>query len=160
MQTFLRTPAVALVLIPILTLSPVWGQIPASPAPAADRAAGADQITIQVVDSDGPQSLVGSRSLKGLTVHVTDGNGSPVSDAAIAVRLPDSEPSGLFSDGSRSAVVYTDAAGSARINGIQWNTSPGVVPIRITATNGDRHAGILWEQTLTLTPASTTPAVP
>jgi hypothetical protein len=71
-----------------------------------------------------------------------------VADAAIAFRLPDADPTGIFSDGTHSAVAYTDQTGRAKITGIQWNATPGAVAIRVTATKGTAHAGILIQQTL------------
>src|SRR3954453_15097587 len=163
MKISLRTPAIPLVLVPVLILSPVWGQVPAS---AGRLPAG--EISLRVVSRDGTQVAAGSRSINGLTLQVVDGNGAGVADAAVAVRLPDSGPSGLFSDRSHSAVAYTDAAGSAHISGIQWNSTSGAFSIRITATKGESHTGMLLEQSLVsggsvaeaAAPAPLTPGIP
>ena len=86
---------------------------------------------------------------KGFVVQVSDSAGAAVQDAAVAFRLPDSGPTGTFTDGTHSAVVYTGADGRAYVTGIHWNDIAGPVAIRITATKGILHAGILFEQTLT-----------
>lgn len=90
----------------------------------------------------------GSRSQKGYTVEVTDGSGKPVSDAAVACRLPEAAPTGTFSDGSHSAVVFTGPDGRADISGIRWGSAAGTVAMRVTANKGIAHAGMLVEQML------------
>ena len=105
---------------------------------------------------------VNSQSTKGFTIQVTDLHGTGVPEAAVAFRLPDSGASGLFRDGSHSAVVYTDSAGNAHVDGIRWSETPGTAAIRITASKGDAHAGLLVEQNLVLpgVDPATVPAEP
>lgn len=140
--------SVSLGLIPLLISSPVWSQ---TGAPAGDpvRPATPSQLTLRLTDSDGSQVLSNTRTVRGLGVQVNDGNGAPVQGAAVVFRFPDSGSSASFSDGSHSAVAYTDDGGNAHIANFQWNPMPGVVPIRITATKGTTHAGLLVEETLT-----------
>jgi hypothetical protein len=83
-----------------------------------------------------------------ITVAVTDGHGSPVSNATVLFRLPSDSPAGLFSDGSRVAVVYTDMEGRAAVKNIQWAASSGTAVVRVTASKGTAHAGLLIEQVL------------
>ncbi len=97
----------------------------------------------------GPLALqlkVEVNSAKTLGVQVTDESGAAVAEAAVAFRLPDGPPSGVFPDGSHSAVVYTDAAGKAQAPAITWSGTPGPMPIRITAAKGTAHAGLLIDQ--------------
>lgn len=135
------TPLVSLLLIPLLIAPPGWSQTAPSSAPQ-------NNLQLRLVDSDGSQIAVSSHSTKGFYVQVTDGNGAPVAEAAVALRLPDSGATGLFADGSHSAVAYTDASGRAHLDGIQWNATAGALAVRVTATKGDEHAGILVEQAL------------
>ncbi len=95
------------------------------------------------------QLLGNSRFEKGFTVEVTDATGAAVPDAAIVFRLPDSNPTGTFPDRTHASVAYTDRTGHATIPNIQWNPTPGLVAIRVSATKGIAHASILVEQTLT-----------
>lgn len=137
------TPATSIFLIPILLAPPGWSQ-------ATLPSAGSQTVVLQlkVIDSDGAQIPIGSRGSKGFSFEVTDQNGAGVAEAAVAIRLPDSGASGLFADGSHSGVVYTDANGKAHVDGITWNTTAGALTVRVTATKGDIHAGILVEQVL------------
>lgn len=143
----------SIVLSGILLLSPLKAQL--SPASSAPFPSG--ELQIHVLDSDGPQLLLNSRQQKALSLQVTDDAGNAVPDAAVALRLPDTGPTGTFSDGSHSAVAYTDATGRTTISGIQWGNTAGAVSVRITASKGASHAGLLLEQTLGSIIATTPP---
>ena len=80
-----------------------------------------------------------------LIVQVTDSTGAAVSDAAITFHLPDDGATGVFADGSRAATVTSDAAGQAHIGGVRWGVPSGTVVLRITASKGSSHAGIIAE---------------
>lgn len=84
-----------------------------------------------------------------ITVAVTDGHGAPVSNATVLFRLPSDPPTGIFSDGSRVSVVYTDMEGHAAVKSIQWSASSGTAVVRVTASKGTAHAGLLIERALT-----------
>lgn len=148
MKLLLQTTLIPFVLVPLLIVEPVWAQTPVSPA--SDEAAGGSNLQLRIVSADDSRIPAGLRSVKGFTIQVTNANGAGVPEAAVAFRLPDSGSSGAFSDGSHSAVAYTDNTGNAHVNGIQWNSVPGTAIIRITASKGDDHAGLLVEQTLVL----------
>jgi hypothetical protein len=90
-----------------------------------------------------------ARTAQPITVGVTDGHGAAVSNATVLFRLPSDSPTGLFSDGSRVSVVYTDMEGHAEVKGIQWSASSGTAVVRVTASKGTAHAGLLIEQVLT-----------
>ncbi len=146
MKLFFRTPLIPFVLVPLLMGEPVWAQVPV--LPASDEAGGGSNLQLRVISADDSRLPVNSRSVKGFTVQVTNANGAGVPEAAVVFRLPDSGPSGVFQDGSHSAVAYTDKTGAARADGIRWSETPGVAAIRITASKGEDHAGVLVEQTL------------
>ncbi len=152
-------PFVSIILTPILTFSPLWGQTPAAVvnSPAADAAA-AQTLQVRLVDSESFQTQIGSHTAEGFTVRVTDAAGAVVPDAAVAFRLPDSGPTGTFADGAHSAVVYTDKAGRAHVANIQWATAPGVVDMRVTASKGTTQGDTLIEQTLIGTPIVAAPS--
>ena len=121
----------SLVLIPLIAVLPIRAQLPPAPAAAAEAA-----LQLRVLES----------SSNKFAVEVTDGAAVPVAGAAVAFRLPDTDPAGTFADGSHAAVVYTDINGRAQIMGIQWNRSSGVATVRITAAKGVAHAGLIVEQ--------------
>jgi hypothetical protein len=120
----------SLVLIPLIAVLPIRAQLP--PAPAAAEAT----LQLRVLES----------SPNKFRVEVTDGAAVPAAGAAVAFRLPDTDPAGTFADGSHAAVVYTDINGRAQVAGIQWNRASGVATVRITAAKGTAHAGLIVEQ--------------
>ncbi len=134
------SPILSVFLTPLLVITPIWPQTPAMQS--------VQDLQLQIVDSDGPQVQTSSRTAKGFTIVVTDSTGSGVPDVAVVFRLPDSGPTGSFSDGSHAAVMYTDRDGRAGATGIQWSDTPGPFAMRITASKGTNHAGILVQETL------------
>lgn len=139
-------PFTTLVLIPILVTAPLSAQQP-PPAPTPE-ASVVNALQLRLVGDEDNLAPTGSLA-KGLVIAVTDGNGVPVPDAAIAFRLPDDGATGTFADGTHAAIAYTDQTGRARINDIHWGSTPGVVEMRVTVSKGVAHAGILLEETLT-----------
>ncbi|HMF76307.1 MAG TPA: hypothetical protein VK604_11650 [Bryobacteraceae bacterium] len=132
----LLSPVLSFFLIPLLVVLPLQAQLP---APAAADSTSAFQLRLV-------ESTKGAASA--FTVEVTDSQGRPVPDAAVAFRLPDAGPSGTFPGGEHAAVVYTDATGRARSPGIQWGATAGSVTLRITAAKAGLHAGLLVEETV------------
>ncbi len=155
MNNIFRTSGIPLVLIPCLIVSPVWAQ---SVQAVSDSNSQASSLELRVVEEPKAVSPAGFVPAKRLTVQVRDESGRPVPDAAVAFRLPDSPLSGAFADGAQSAVAYTDGSGVAHVDGIRWIASSGSVPVRITATKGNNHAGLLFEEKMSETLAPTTAA--
>ncbi len=155
MKLTYSSPFVSLLLIPFLVVLPLPAQS-SLPAPtagaqgsAADNALSQSDLQIRMLESDGPQAKVSSAPVKGFTVAVANASGAAVADAAVAVRLPDSGPTGTFADGSHSAVVYTDATGRAHLPALRWSPLPGPLVMRVTATKANSHAALLFDETLT-----------
>jgi hypothetical protein len=139
---------ISLLLTLILILGPLSAQTSAiPPAPLSDTASS-QALRLRIVEGESTEVQAGSQAVQGFLIEVTGSNGVAVPDAAVTFRLPDAEPTGRFADGTHAAVAYTDQTGRAKINGIRWNAAPGTVPIRVTATKGTVHAGILVQQTL------------
>jgi hypothetical protein len=120
----------SVVLIPLIAVLPIRAQLP--PAPAGTGAT----LQLRMVESSANKFMV----------EVTDGAAVPAAGAAVAFRLPDTDPAGTFADGSHATVVYTDINGRAQVAGIQWNRTSGVATVRITAAKGGAHAGLIVEQ--------------
>jgi hypothetical protein len=114
-----------------------------SPNPAGD----VQELHLHVVGASA-QVEAGKPSQQPLTVAVTDGHGAPVPSATVLFHLPADGATGVFSDGSRVAVLYTDLTGQVAIKNIQWGTTAGTAVIRVTATKGSAHAGMLLEQAI------------
>src|SRR5882762_4659709 len=99
LSTFLSS-----VLIPLIAVLPIQAQLPQAPA-------GTDAtLQLRVIESSPTKFLV----------EVTDSAAASVSGAAVAFRLPYTEPTGTFADGSHAVVVYTDSNGRAVISGMHW----------------------------------------
>jgi hypothetical protein len=127
-----------------------------------------EDLQIRVIEGEHARVEAGKASAQPLTVAVTDSHGTPVSNAAVLFRLPTQGPTGVFNDGSRVSVVYTDLQGQAKINDIQWGATEGTAVVRVTAAKGTSHAGVLVEETIgsaiteakTAQPAIAQPAQP
>ena len=152
----------------------VFGPSLQAQIPAASGEGGIQELHLHPTDDTVAEYAAGSSYGPGMVIEVTDQRNSPVPGAAVTFRFPDTGASGTFADGSHVAVQYTDAAGHAAFRNIRWNTMPGTLLVRVTATKGIVHAGILVEQKLAAAepqnihypvptappPASPAPAVP
>jgi hypothetical protein len=130
-----------MLLAPLIVASPVWADAIESPSMV-------DSLQIRLLDDRATGVAAGTRTAHAFAIQVTDVAGASIKDAAIVFRLPESGPSGKFVDGSTANIVYTDTAGKADAGEITWGTEQGPVAVRITATKGDAHAGMLYEQLL------------
>jgi hypothetical protein len=117
---------------------------------AASDADTASPVVIQlrVVEGDGAVYAVGSRATRGLAVQVTGETGKPVDAAAVSFQLPGDGPGGSFTGGGRTEIVTTKADGIATVWGMQWNRTPGVFEIKVTASKGQARAGVAVTQYL------------
>jgi hypothetical protein len=156
MKLISSSPYLCLLLIPSLVVTPVAAQSSLSPSTPSDLAGGASSsapgntdLQLRVVEGSAMQAKINTTAAQALTVAVTNGSGAAVPDAAVALRLPDSGPTGTFTDGSHAAVAYTDATGQAHFSGLHWAQTPGSLVMRVTATKGNSHAALLVNQTLT-----------
>jgi len=136
--------SIAVLLSALLVLGPTLDA--QTPATGADQSI--QELHLRVVEGGGAEYKVGSLSDKSLVVAVTDQNGAPVTSAAVLFRLPDEGATGAFTDGTRVIIAYSDMQGLAVVRNIQWGSTPGPVVLRITATKGAAHAGILAPEML------------
>jgi hypothetical protein len=113
------------------------------PEPAGD----VQELHVHVVSGQ-TSAEPGKPAEQPLIVAVTDGQGAPVPSATVLFHLPAEGPTGVFSDGSRVSISYTDLTGQVAIKNIRWGTTPGTAVIRVTATKGSAHAGMLLEQVI------------
>ncbi|HLH02232.1 MAG TPA: hypothetical protein VKX25_05650 [Bryobacteraceae bacterium] len=123
---------VSIVLTPLVTLTPVLAQTPET----------APSLELRVLESNAPDRLA---------VAVTDAAGQHIPDATVVLRLPQGA---FFSNASETATVQTDANGIAQFQGIQWG--PGGT-VRLTASKGSAHAGLLVEKPPVATPPASQP---
>ena len=147
----------AVVLSPLLAVSPLAAQSSSVATPLD----GGQVLQLRVVGGDAVVPTAGSHPPAGIKVRVTDSSGAGVPNTAVIFRFPESGPSAKFADGTRVAVVHTDDAGLAHVEGIQWDNVTASVGLRVTAAKNTGHAGLLVEQKLTQnTNAIAAPATP
>jgi hypothetical protein len=139
-----------------LFLSTVLVVAPSMPAAGVDLPASGEvqEIHLRIVSPDSA-SQSGKQPNELVTVEVVDDHGSPVPNASVLFRLPSAGSSGVFRDGSRVALVYTDGQGIATIQNIHWDEPGQRGTIKITATKGTAHAGILVEQPIVVATKAT-----
>ena len=132
----------SLVLSSLIALNPIWAQSNSS-VPTGSALDG--PLHVHLVDGPGlaqPQT----KSSKGFVFQVTDSAGSPVTGAAVALRLPEDGPNGSFASGLRAWVAYSDAAGIARFPVIEWGAQSGQAQLKISAAKGPSHTALMIEQ--------------
>jgi hypothetical protein len=130
-------------------------------APSASAqlpAASPDQIELRIVSGSGAEFQPGSQQKQRLVMQVVNQDERPLAGVAVTFQLPDDGPSGLFGNGQRSIVAFTNDEGEASITGVKWNNTSGPVSIRVTAVKGMAHAGTLLP--VRLTAASGKPPAP
>jgi hypothetical protein len=118
----------------------------AFPCMAIDQVAN---LQIKVTEGEGMVYASGARSLRPLTVHITDETGRAVAGAAVSFRLPEEGASGVFSNGLRTELAISDAAGRATVRNLQLNRTPGSFRIRVTASRELSRAGTVIQQSIT-----------
>jgi hypothetical protein len=128
-----------------LLLVPLMVRVPLSAQSIVQNAAG---LRIRELPQSPGQNT--------LAVVVTDTEGVPAPGVAVTFRMPEDGPAGVFADGSRIAVVSTDTSGQAQVTGIRW-TAAEAASVRVTATKGTEHAGILLEHQAEITQPNATP---
>ncbi len=139
-------PFVSVLLTPLLVVSGFSAQMPGGSA-SAYRDATQD-LQIHLIATDGSGMATGSLAPKRFLLEVTNANAAVVPEAAVLFRLPDSGVMGAFADGTHAAVVYTDQDGRAQMPAIRWSAPSGIASIRVSATKGTAHAGLLIQQAL------------
>lgn len=83
----------------------------------------------------------GSRSFGGVSIQLTDRQGTPIPQAQVRFRLPEAGPSGKFPNGQLIEDQFTDGEGKAAAWGIEWGTREGICHVAVTAQSGALTAG-------------------
>ena len=63
------------------------------------------ELHIRVLEAESGKPDANRNASQPITVAITDGRGAPVANATVLFRLPSEAPAGMFSDGSRVAVL-------------------------------------------------------
>ena len=105
--------------------------------------------SIKVAVVAGQASTNNIRTRKGVepVALVTDERGQPVSGVMVIFTLPETGPGGAFADGSKRAIVYTNAEGKATARGLTPNTTAGKFQITVNASFHGFTASATADQT-------------
>ena len=101
----------------------LWAQGPSSP-----------ELRIVIIDGDGAINNIRKRTAREPIVEVQDQNNRPIAGAAVTFQLPNDGPGGVFSGGSKTSTVITDANGRAIARGFQPNKLTGKFQIQVDAS--------------------------
>jgi hypothetical protein len=105
-------------------------------------------LRIIVLEGDGAINFIKQRVAREATIQVVDENNKPVAGAMVLFTLPDTGPGGSFSDGSKTQISYTDAAGRATAMGFKANSIVGPFKLNVTASaNGMAANTVVVSQT-------------
>jgi hypothetical protein len=118
-----------------------WAPVALALALSSGATAQVAILQIQVIEGEGAVHAPGARSLRPLTVEITDETGKPVEGAAVSFHLPEDGPGGVFANGLRTQVQTTDSRGRATVRGLELNRAPGRFEIRIVASKEQARAG-------------------
>ena len=143
----------SILLVSLFVLEPIWAQTnargPVHTAPPA--------LHLRFLN-DARSVLPNSSSVKGFAIQVSDSSGDPISDAAVAIRLPDEGAMGHFPGNLRAWVVYTDSAGVAHFPIIQWEGNIGLAELRASAAKHIAQGELVIQQHVGAEPPGSTPS--
>jgi hypothetical protein len=137
---------------PVTELARLSAQAPpqpgtaAPPAPAAEPAAPAGKLTVEVLAGEGAQNDIRARTATPPKVKVLDASGNPVDGAEVVFSLPMGGPSGMFSGWVRSQTLRTDANGEALVSAYAPNEIEGQFAIKVRATSGNNAGAAVISQ--------------
>ena len=115
--------------------------------PARAQAPEPKQLTISILEGEGAINNIRQRTAREAIVQVQDENHKPVAGVAVTFFLADHGASGVFSNGSQSMTVMTDANGQAAMRGMTPNNLAGKMEIRVSARLGNLNADAVITQT-------------
>ena len=130
LSKFLNIPIRCLLSLGLALLLVVPNAVYSSPL----QAPGAAKLNLVIIEGEGAINNVRQRTAREPIVQVEDENHRPVAGASVLFLLPDSGPSGVFSNGSRTLQVMTDSKGRAIAKGLRLNNVSGKFQIRVEAS--------------------------
>ncbi|HTM47552.1 MAG TPA: hypothetical protein VL285_02655 [Bryobacteraceae bacterium] len=102
-----------------------------------------------VVQGEGAENNVRTRSATQPVVEVRDEGDKPVPGAEVVFQLPPAGPGGVFNGWMRTQTARTGPEGRAQANGFAPNDEEGRFNIRVTATSGTKTSNAIIAQTNT-----------
>lgn len=113
--------------------------LPAQQAPAGD-------LKIVVVEGEGAQNNIRTRSAIAPVVEIKDAEDKPVSAAEVTFQLPAGGAGGSFNGWLKTQTVRTDDKGRAAVSGYAPNDEPGRFNIKVTANSGTKTGTVVIAQ--------------
>jgi hypothetical protein len=113
---------------------------------AAPPRAQTEDLKIVVIEGEGAQNNIRSRSAVAPVVEVRDASDKPLAGVEVVFQLPPSGPSGTFHNWMRNQTVRTNAEGRAAVTGYAPNDEEGRLNIKVTATAGTKTATAIIAQ--------------
>jgi hypothetical protein len=103
-------------------------------------------LKIVVVQGEGAQNNIRSRTATPLVVEVRDDSDKPIEQAEVTFMLPSYGPGGVFNGWMRNQLARTNAQGRAQSQGFTPNEEEGRFNIRVTATSGTKTTNAVIAQ--------------
>lgn len=122
----------------------------------AQEKQGGGQLRIVILEGEGAINNIRQRTAREPIVQVEDENRKPVAGAMVLFTLPDSGPGGVFPNGSKTLITYTDPKGQAKAKGLKPNSVAGTYQIAVNVTSQGMKASAVIGQTNLLTAAAAT----
>lgn len=120
----------------------------------AQEKQGGGQLRIVILEGEGAINNIRQRTAREPIVQVEDENRKPVAGAMVLFTLPDSGPGGVFPNGSKTLITYTDPKGQAKAQGLKPNSVAGAYQIAVNVTSQGLKASAVIGQTNLLTAAA------
>jgi hypothetical protein len=117
--------------------------------PKSDLVQSSSGLKIVVVQGEGAENNVRTRSATQPVVEVRDEGDKPVPGAEVVFQLPPAGPGGVFNGWMRTQTARTGPEGRAQANGFAPNDEEGRFNIRVTATSGTKTSNAIIAQTNT-----------
>ena len=141
-----RTLVTSLAILIVIGTVPGFSQAQVNP--------GGSQLRIIILEGEGAINNIRQRTAREPIVQVEDENRKPVAGAMVLFALPDSGPGGVFPNGSKSLITYTDPKGLAKAKGLKPNSIAGTYAITVNVTSQGLQASTVIGQTNMLTAAA------
>lgn len=106
-------------------------------------------LKIVVVQGEGAENNLRTRSATQPVVEVRDDGDKPVAGAEVVFQLPPAGPGGVFNGWMRTQTARTGPEGRAQTNGFAPNEEEGRFNIRVTATAGNKTTNAIIAQSNT-----------
>ena len=91
-------------------------------------------IKVEIVAGQAATNNIRTRKAVEPVALVTDERSQPVSGVMVVFTLPETGPGGIFVDGSKRAIVYTNSEGKATARGLTPNSTPGKFQVMVNAS--------------------------